>query len=198
MTPDYNRALREFFKLCGELESDALGLWFDAYGLIGQAHKHELGAGIRAGYMRSAIVMAAAAFEGWMNFLAFKLGDKGEFGGRRLTEFEVDCLLERQRQLENGVIKTKRRIYRSLDRFLLVYAIVTGGKKLSSRLQGTLEESFQLRDGLVHPKPGSPANPFSPEGGDGAFYAFFHADLALARAWYNAQSADAGSSVIQN
>jgi hypothetical protein len=73
-----------------------------------------------------------------------------------------------------------------MDRFLLLYAIVNGGEQLNERLRRDLEEAFKVRDGILHPKPSVQPRSVSSEYSENTFYAFFTADLFIARAWFKA------------
>jgi hypothetical protein len=184
MMPDYKKSVRELVELSEHIGSDALFLWFDALALKGHSADQDTGDGFRITYTRAAIVMAAAAFEGYMNFVAAKLVSNGNVLGRQLTEPEVNCLLERESYVDNGAFKLRKRIYRSMDRFLLLYAIVNGGEQLNEKLRRGLEKAFKVRDGIIHPKPSVQPRSLSSESSESTFYTFFTADLFIARAWF--------------
>jgi len=129
--------------------------------------------------------MAAAAFEGWTNFLADKILADNRTAGRGLTEFEGDCLREKRKQLQNGEIHEQNGRFTSQERFLLLYKILNGDQKLNDGARTDLDRALKIRDRLIDPKPG---NPVEMSELDSAFGGFFRADVALAEAWVKAKS----------
>ncbi len=130
--------------------------------------------------------MAAAAFEGFVNYFAEKVVQVGEARGITLSQFEVDCLRERRRVLENGDVKERKQIYSSKERFLLLRKKLAHGEGIPREWEAKLDASIKVRDMLVHPKPG---NPFQLD--ERAAMGFFTAALWLSETWIAKEIIDA-------
>lgn len=160
--------------------------------LWGEALQFRLGAGAKRirekrklRLLRAAVIMAAAAFEGWTNFLADKILADNRTAGRGLTEFEGDCLREKRKQLQNGDVHEQNCRFTSQERFLLLYKILNDDQRLNDGARTDLDRALKIRDRLIHPKPGNPVEMSELES---AFGGFFRADVALAEAWVKAKS----------
>ena len=103
--------------------------------------------------LRVSVLMAAAAFEGLVNYVAGNVLSAGTVNGHRLTEFEIDCLNERRRVLEGGQVKEKKQIYSTKERFLLLIRLFDHSHAYGKENEADLDWSVRLRDQIVHPKP---------------------------------------------
>jgi len=153
------RVIAKFFENIEKLGAPLPQLWTDAFEFMTQGArakgKDEV---IEQGFLRVSVLLAAAAFEGFVNYVAERVVQAGDVHGIKLTEFELDCLGERRRILDNGVIKVKRQIYSTRERFLLLCRKLSHGHAISAEYEAKLESSIETRDLLVHPKPGNPIN----------------------------------------
>jgi hypothetical protein len=173
-----------FERLRAALGSDATQLWSDASEFYADAQSGpEDQPDCKSRLMRAAVLGAAAAFESTTNYLAEEIAVRGSVGTRHLTETEVDIRRERRRVLEGGIIKERKALYSSMNRFLLLYRLLSGGSDYGKKVTGELTESFEIRDRLVHPKPGAPVSALPHEQLVAAVLGFFRADLALAVVW---------------
>jgi hypothetical protein len=148
--------ISKFFENLSKLGDPLPQLWADALGYVREGKKaigrDEI---IAQGFLRVSVFMAAAAFEGFVNYLAEKVVQAGEIDGIKLSQFEVDCLRERRRVLEDGEVKEKRQIYSTKERFLLLRKKLGHGHGLPPEYEARLDASIKVRDMLVHPKPGN-------------------------------------------
>jgi hypothetical protein len=181
---------RRLAQLGTELGPEAFQLWADAWQFFGESGKARFREERRRRLRRAAVLMAAAAFEGWTNFLADKVVHDGQVAGRRLSEAEVDALREKRKVLCNGKIEEAKARYGSMDRFLLLFRVLTD-QGLNNGLRSKLKSSFESRDQLVHPKPGKSFDVLQSGRGADAFINFLGADVALAEAWVKAKSGKA-------
>jgi len=183
ITPRDAKLFGEFRELARDLGPEASELWGDAFAFMKASGGKRIIEKRRKRYLRAAVVTAAAAFEGWTNFLAASVIAKPEIVGRALTEFELDCLCEKQKKLDGGAVRESQGRYRSQDRFLLLLGILNGERELPK--EPGLRTSFQIRDRLVHPKPGGSV---APSDLHDAFFGFLGADIDLGIAWKKAKS----------
>jgi hypothetical protein len=181
-------AFEEFEKLKAALGDDVSQLWADAIEFYLEVAKNQppMEQNVRRRLARAAVLTAAAAFEAVTNFLSAQVALDPKIGEGELTQAEADCLLEKRRYLENGEVKVRRQIYKSKDRFLLLLNIL-GGKPRGKGYPPDLEKSFEVRDRLVHPKPGEVADILSGDSWSSAVLGFLKADLILALAWKSAK-----------
>lgn len=178
----------EFEQLGSQLGGKTLQLWEDARHFFSYCNtKAAVASGDRERLLRAAVIMASAAFEAWTNFLAERIVRDGQVSRHKLTETEADFLREKQKRLENGKIIERSGKYSSTDRFLLLCRIVSGADP-SSSLCDCLRCSFETRDHLVHPKPGSSGHSLNSKRAESAYLGFLAADIFLAKAWFKAQS----------
>lgn len=187
---ELNGAFVDFENLKQALGPEVVQLWSDAFDYLREARpsRPHITPERRMRLARSAVLTAAAAFEAVTNFLAERVAEHPTGTQQLLSEFEIDCLRERRRVLEAGVVREKKQIYSSKDRFLLVLRILSGSDKHNEAIIMTLEESILLRDRLVHPKPHAPVDVLANDSWSQAFMGFLAADLILARAWAQAKS----------
>lgn len=173
-----------FERLRTALGSDVTQLWADASEFYAEAQsRSEEEPDRKSRLMRAAVLGAAAAFESTTNYLAEEIAARGSVGTRQLTETEVDILRERRRVLDGGAIKERKALYSSMNRFLLLYRLLSGGSDYGRKVTSELTESFAIRDRLVHPKPAAPVSAMLHEQMVAAVVGFFRADLALALVW---------------
>jgi len=182
---DAQQALAKFADLADHLGSEASQLWGDAFALWKAARARRLRPDRRARFWRAAVVMASAGFEGWTNYLAEKVMSTQRVSASRPSEFELDCLHERQKRLRDGGVVEEEGRFSSKNQFLLLYRLLNGGQSLDPGIGRRLESSLKLRDRLVHPKPGQPIDALELER---AYNGFLEADVALATAWVRANS----------
>lgn len=174
----------DFVVLRDSLGAEVSKLWSDVFEFMKELQPgRRISATRRQRLMRSAVFCAAAAFEAMTNFLSDQIASTGEIDGRKLTEAERDYLQERRKVLEGGRIRDEKRIYRSKDRFLLLYSILGKGRVLPSGIRAGLDKSFATRDELTHPKPGASLDLVRSGKGADAVIGFLSGDLFLARAW---------------
>lgn len=146
----------DFFAALEKLGEPLPALWVDTFEFM-QAGMKAKGRDLiqEQGFFRVAIVLASAAFEGFVNFIANEVVRAGSISGHKLTEFEIDCLSERRRLLEGGEIKEKRQIYSTRERYFLLSRLFGHGHVVTTDIKAKLDSSLKARDQIVHPKPGS-------------------------------------------
>jgi hypothetical protein len=178
-------AFTDFEKLKEFLGQDVVQLWSDAsdFFLAANPSKPHVSHERRQRLGRAAVLTAAAAFEAVTNFLSEQILRAGPAGGYTLTEYQIDCLREKRKYLDGGMVKEKNQIYSSKERFLLLFRLVTGLPDRHKTLFQDLDRSFELRDRLVHPKPGPSVGILTDQMWTSAFLGFLTADLVLARMW---------------
>jgi hypothetical protein len=184
----------DFRRLRVILGSDVTQLWSDASEFYKEARSSpENQPDRKSRLMRAAVLGAAAAFESTTNFLAEQVAARGRVGTRHLTEAEVDVLREKGRVLEEkGTIKQRKVLYSSKKRFLLLYRLISGGREYGKKSIDELTNSFEVRDRLVHPKPGASISDVPPEELGAAVLGFLRADLILTVVWSRASENNAG------
>ena len=187
----------EFDELIVQLGEEAARLWTDAIMLFRNANKRRVSVARKASLLRAAVIMAAAALEGWTNFLAEKLAQDGRAGARVLTEAGMDCLCERRKVLRDGKVIDDKARYSSIDRFLLLFRLLTGSEPRGP-LRAALKLGFETRDELVHPKPAKPFDILESGRGWDAFSNFLGAEVILARAWKKAKSVKPGPILVHS
>lgn len=187
MTPsdNFSEVFSEFFKNVKTLGGPVSQLWSDGFDFMLEARPGKRGVGVekRQRLLRAAILTSAAAFEAFTNHLAGRIVQASEVPARKLTEFEMDCLSEKHRILEKGRIKENRKLYSAKDRFLLLFRLLTGDKEFPSDLLAELDNSFRIRDMLVHPKPGVSIDVSKDNMAEKVVFGFLKADLFLSRVW---------------
>ena len=150
------KTISRFFENLAELGDPLPQLWTDALEYMREG-KRAIGRDevISQGFLRVSVFMAAAAFEGFVNYLAERVVQLGKTNSIQLNQFEIDCLRETRRILVNGDVKERKQIYGSKERFLLLYNKLGQGLSFSDSEWGPkLDASIKVRDMLVHPKPG--------------------------------------------
>ena len=172
----------EFFNNTSSLGKEVSQLWLDALQFLNDAERMK-SPEKRERLLRASILTAAAAFEAWTNFLADRIAQAGEVAGGRLGEFEIDCLREKHKVLQKGKVKDERKLYSAKDRFLLLFRLLSGDKEFPDEMLSRLEKSFEVRDEVVHPKPGISINLGENRRGHDAVYGFLQADLILSKVW---------------
>jgi len=176
------------------LGQEVIQLWRDAWELYDKVERLKDPHKIEP-LLRAVVLTASAGFEAFTNFLAYRLVQAGEVAGHRLTESEMDCLEEKQRVLENGKITARKKLYSAKERYLLLFRLLGGNEDLPHNVRTELDNSFKIRDQLVHPKPGQPVKLAENEGLNGmrAFYGFLNADLHLWKLWRENEFSPAAS-----
>jgi hypothetical protein len=129
------------------LGKDVSQLWSDAMDFFAESNTRSAsGAPDRERLARAAVLTSAAAFESVTNFLAERMAEDNQLSGQPMTESEIDILLERQKVLEGGKVKEKKKLYSSMDRFLLLLSLVRGGGDYKQSSE--LKRSFEVRNRL--------------------------------------------------
>jgi hypothetical protein len=176
------KVFKEFQTQARWLGDDVFQLWDDALEFMIDASKisDEPGSNRvrKEKSIRAGVLFSAAAFEAWTNYLA----DRLIHFGFAMTEAEKDVLQERKRVLENGNIKERPQIYKSLERFLLLYRLVSG-RQLEEKTLSNLTSAFTVRDEIVHPKPNKVLDLFGDSKGGKAVFGFLVAEFILASAY---------------
>jgi len=168
-------------------------LWDDAVRFFGESHGKKVSAHRRARLLRVTVLTAAAAFEGWTNFLAVDVVSNARLVAKKLTEFEIDCLSEQRKSLlESGKVKPEKGKFSSILRFALLYRILSNGA-LPAKLHSALKAAIDVRDALVHPKPGNSVDQATLRE---AFVSYWAADVALAKVWEKARSRPPGPLLV--
>jgi len=182
-----NEMFAEFLQLGEQLGENPTQLWMDVIQLWASTFKKRITVQRKARLLRGAVLLAAAAFEAWTNFLAGMVIQVGTVASRRLTEAEIDCLKERRKVLRDGKIKEEKVRYSSADRFLLLFQILNGNQALPEHLHTQLKSAFVTRDELVHPKPEKFADVLESGRGSIVIATFLAVDIELAKAWIKAK-----------
>jgi len=189
-----DNTLLEAFGKFGRLQ-DALGrdvsqLWLDAVDFLTKSNpdKPRVSADRRRQLARAAVLTAAAAFEAVTNYLSGQVVQAGAVGGgKSLSQAESDCLREKRKVLEGGKIKERRQMYSSKDRFLLLFTLLSQGHDVGQKGRADLERSFEVRDRLVHPRPGDSVDLLGDNTARNAVLGFLMADVLLAQVWDKAR-----------
>jgi hypothetical protein len=127
-------------------------------------------------FLRAAVLVASAAFEGFTNFLAQSVVS----AGAKMSEFEKNILQEKQERInDRGNVEEPKAKVGALPRFLLLYRICSNGLSFEEESYQKLKSAFQLRDEIVHPKPGCDLSLSTGNRGTKAFLDFMTADMML-------------------
>ena len=173
----------EFLQLGKHLGENATLLWMDAIEFWTSTNKKRITTQRKVRLLRAAVLLAAAAFEAWTNFVAENVVQVRAVAGRGLTEAELDVLCERRKVIRDGTIKEEKARYSSADRFLLLFQILNGNRGLPKKLRTQLKSAFDTRNELVHPKPGKFADVLESGRGSVVIGTFLAADIELAKVW---------------
>ena len=177
-TDVFVEAFADFESKSQELGPEVHLLWTDAISFhngalqaaqLGKTEEQER-------YLRAAVLVAAAAFEGFTNFFARSV----IYDGLQMKEIERNALSEESERIdERGEIKSTKTKIGSAARFLLLYRLCSKGKQLDEKTKAKLESAFKVRDALVHPKPGCQVSLSVENRGTKAFLDFMTADMML-------------------
>jgi hypothetical protein len=174
------RAVEVLRNQAQSLGDEILWLWDDAIHFwqksVAKAKTTGVGSQEHERLLRAAVLTAGAAFEAFTNFLSFRI--TGE--GLSLSEFEADVLRETKREVRGGEVREVKGKYPAQERFLLLYRIVSGGEQFEAQWKNDLESAFEIRDAIVHPKPGNVLRLSVDERGSKAALGFLSADMFLA------------------
>ena len=143
-----------FYEALYRLGRPVWDLWKDAH-IIGDSAMRTKDAERKQMALRAFVMTSGAALEAMTNFVASEIVTVGHIRNRPLTEFQMDCLAERRRVLENGEVRERAQIYSAKSRFLLLYSLLAGGSAFPAQHRAKLDLSFSVRDRLLHPKPGA-------------------------------------------
>lgn len=179
------KAFGDFEALKESLGRDVVQLWSDAFDFFREVRptRPRITVEHRQRLARAAVLTAAAAYEAVTNFLSDQILEAPPIEGFALTEFEIDCLREKRKVLDGGIVNEGKQFYSSKERFLLVLRLSTEGPAHDKTFVESLDRSFKLRDSLVHPKPGAFVGMLTDESWTSAYLGFLTADLVLARMW---------------
>ena len=189
----FEATLVEFSAVSERLPKEASQLWYDAIRFFVESRRKRVSAERRARLWRATVLTAAAAFEGWTNFLAVDVVSNARLVARKLSEFEIDCLSEQRKSLRDRVkVDVEKGKLSSISRFALLYRILGNGE-LPDKLHSALKAAIGVRDALVHPKPGNSVDQARLRE---AFVSYWAADIALARVWEKARSRPPGPLLV--
>ena len=173
------QSLLQLFENAGKLGGPVSELWTDALHLLLDAlPTKRMREERRQRILRSSVLMASAASEAFVNYLAGKVVEAEDIRGARLTEFERDCLRGKRRRLEKGEVREERQLLSTKERCLLLLRLLKADRDHLQRETGLLEKSIEVRDKIVHPKPGT-----SVSVDHEAVVGFFRVAMLLSAAW---------------
>jgi len=174
----YIRAYEEFEKKSRDLGPEVHVLWTDAHYFFGRSlEAAKLGkTDEEERFLRATVLVAAAAFESFTNFLAHSVVNSSA----QMTEFERNILLEQQERVnDKGQVHTSKSKCGTLQRFLLLFRICSTGRDFDEDTRKELQEALDVRDAIVHPKPGCNLNLAAERRGIKVFHDFLTADIML-------------------